>query len=83
LTKVTELKELLIRVLIDRIENGETKTDSDGNTFQVPAPAQTLAVAARVVKDFSGDGEGALPAARDLSETLKKYQQMVSKPGHA
>lgn len=52
MTRARELLDLIANELIDVIENGVTVVDKDGVSHTQPAPAQYLAVAAKLVKDF-------------------------------
>jgi len=50
-TLVEQLWDLLVRDLIDRLENGEQEVTKDGEVVNIKAKASTLAVIAKFLKD--------------------------------
>lgn len=74
LPPVGRLKKALIEHLTDTIENGATAVDGEtGEVVKLTCPANILAVAAKVVKDFheeSGPSQG----ERELNDAMHKYR---------
>jgi hypothetical protein len=62
-----KLKEILLKELIDRIENGETVM-KDGEVVKVDAPAATLNAALAFLKQFPPTGD--IPKSEMLGEKL-------------
>ena len=76
MSKVAKLKNALLDTLIDQVENGIAVTDAEtGEVTRLPAPAQLLSVAAKVVKDFHDEVDLAQrePRVGALSATLARY----------
>lgn len=72
-TPIGRLKVALIAHLVDAIENGATVVDQEGEVRQLTCPANILAVAAKVVKDFHVE-VGTDPSVGQLDELVKRYQ---------
>ena len=63
---IKNLKEALIKELLDQVEHGPTVVDKEtGEAIRISCPAPVLAVAAKVVKDFHGE------ITPDKAEVLK------------
>lgn len=65
-----KLQEVLVADLIDRIRNGQTVVDKDGNTVRVPCPSGVLAAAIQYLKQFPPTDE---THALEVSRTLQQY----------
>lgn len=67
------LKEVLLKTLIDRVENGETIVAKDGETLlSVSAPAATLNAAISFLKQFPPEQDEDVKSD-ELSAKLKGY----------
>jgi hypothetical protein len=63
----------MLDALISAVENGVPVKDDEGNVHLAPPPAQLLAVAAKVVKDFHDEVNAKESKSAALSATLSKY----------
>lgn len=72
--KVSALKELLLDTLADQIENGVTVIDKEGVEHTVDVGAPTLAVAAKVIKDWAGD----IDASEKQKATTQRLSQFLA-----
>ncbi len=57
MTKVRQLKDLLLETLISQVENGVDKVTKQGEVVHVDAEAPILAVAAKVIKDWADEAK--------------------------
>ena len=74
-TKTTgDLKDAILKTLIDRIENGEQIITKSGEVVTVDAPASTISVAVNYLKLYHEASDDEV-AANELSPTLQKYAQ--------
>ncbi|MDR3474497.1 MAG: hypothetical protein P4M09_22840 [Devosia sp.] len=72
MTTVAELKSLLVETIHNQITNGVQKVTKQGDVVTVDAEAPLLAVAAKVVKDWSHEIDtGTVEGAR--VEKLSNY----------
>jgi hypothetical protein len=73
-TPIARLKLAMIAELMDTIENGMTVVDKEsGEVIKLSCPANILAVAAKVVKDFHSE-VGVEASMNELTELVKNYR---------
>lgn len=65
MTKVSELKDLLLDTLIKQVGEGVDKVTKQGEVVHVDADAPILSVAAKVIKDWADEAkDGSAEAAK-------------------
>lgn len=76
---IVRLKEALIAELTDQVEHGTRVVNKDGEVEKISTPANVLAVAAKVVKDFSQEAE-VDPSITRLDEITAAYKLRKAAP---
>lgn len=75
MSDIKALKDLLIDTIASQIENGITVTTKQGEVVTVDAPAPVLAVAAKVIKDWSHE----IDAGTQTGAQIEKLSNYLSK----
>lgn len=82
-TPVGRLKQALIEHLTDAIEDGAKAVDPEtGELVRLTCPANVLAVAAKVVKDFHEES-GPTQGERELNAVVEQYKLIKGREGKA
>lgn len=71
-TMVEQLWNLMVRELIDRLENGEEQVTKEGEVVRVKAPATVLSVVAKFLKDNEIKALPDNPETDRLAKLLEK-----------
>lgn len=75
-SKVASLKDALFDELISQVKDGVTIQDKEGEIVRLSVPTATLAVAAKVVKDFADEAkETEVKKSEHLSGVLARYSE--------
>lgn len=73
-----KLQEVLVKDLIDRIENGEIEINKDGEAVRISAPASVLTAAVNYLKSFPP--EKGWVESEQISKTLERYKNSMPFP---